>query len=336
MFKKSDDNQQSDVFSSQTENFRDSKKKKKNKYLKNDSRHNRFRNHVVMQVDESVFSVLYTEGKGTPNASIRWNQILEFQVSGKQVRMDSKLIGNNTAWYSRYELIHETLRLFIKEREEFIFKRNLSKEELSLIESIQSETGNKVVYRGTKAGIDTRLIELGKLMYRFIGLFKRYDYGSYKTIKTVFERQYSVSEDKTVLPPENGKIGAKSIQSLHDTDCHYRDKDGNKVKSYSVNITETCDREQEGQGQVQALARHKLWAYSRSLWINFVRIVNYCVKQSGQNQACLSYTVASNSLTSVKYITQICQRPLFRQKSPHYTANLCFNMYIYYCEHALN
>ncbi|MFA7140793.1 MAG: hypothetical protein WC126_07295, partial [Proteiniphilum sp.] len=78
----------------------------------------------------------------------------------------------------------------------------------------------------------------------------------------------------------------------------------------------------------RSLVKHKLWAYSRSLWINFVRIVNYCVKPNGQSQACLSYAVVSNSLTSVKYITQICQRALFGQKSPQYIANLCFNMYI--------
>lgn len=36
--------------------------------------------------------------------------------------MDSKLIGSNIAWYTRYELIHETLHLFIGEREEHIFK----------------------------------------------------------------------------------------------------------------------------------------------------------------------------------------------------------------------
>jgi hypothetical protein len=148
-------------------------------------------------------------------------------------------------------LIHETLRLFIKEREEFIFRRNLSKEEFSLIESIWDEKGNKTVYRSTKAEIDIRMVEPGKLMYRFIELFKRYDYGSYKTLKTVFGQQYSVSADKIVLPLENRETVAKSIQSPHDTDCHYRNKDGNKVKGYSVNITETCDREQEGQGPVQ-------------------------------------------------------------------------------------
>ena len=174
------------------------------------------------------------------------DQVLEFNVEGNRVRMDSKLVGSNIAWYSRYELVHETLRLFIKEREEFIFKRNLTKDELSLVESILGETGNKVVYRSTKAEVDARFAEMGKLMCRFTGLFKKYDYGHYQTLKTVFGQQYSVARDKTVLPLENEKVSAKSIQSPHDTDCHYRNKDGNKVKGYSVNITETCDRPEDG------------------------------------------------------------------------------------------
>jgi hypothetical protein len=545
MFKKSDSHSQLDLFSSPTEYFRGSKKKE---YLKDGSWHNLFRKEVVMRVDENIFSVLYSEGNGAPNALIRvlvgmmilkegqgWSdrqlfsecgynlltrsalglmsledaepipstyylfrrnlvehekehgvdlfkecqsritrdQALEFNVEGKRVRMDSKLVGSNIAWYSRYELIHETLRLFIAEREEHIFKKSLSKEMFSLIESIRSEKGNKVVYRSTKAEIDSRFVELGKLMYRFIELFKRYDYGMYGTLKTVLEQQYVVSSDKTILPLENEKVSAKSIQSPHDTDCHYRDKDGNKVKGYSVNITETCDQERDGQeaalnlitdtrvkevsapdngffqqaleqtrevitGEIEkvhadgaynsaenreycqsdesgidmvitaiqgamprydirldehddsnlivkdnktgelvqsypvkprgdktkrkwriktekgdyryfdedslrvsalrqklkkipieetnirnnveasifqlgyhysndksryrSLAKHKLWAYSRSLWINFVRIV--------------------------RYITQICQRALFGQKLPQDIANLCFNMYI--------
>ena len=314
MFKKSDEHKQLDAFSSPIEYLKDSTM---NYYLKNDSWHNQFRKQVVMRVDESTFSVLYTQITGAPNASIRvligmmilkeahgWSdeqlfencnfnlltrsalglmsledavpvgstyylfrhnlvkyskehgvdlykkcqeqitasQILEFNVSGKQVRMDSKLLGSNITWLSRSELIHETLRLFIAEREEFIYKKSLSKDEFSLIKSIQEETGNKVVYRSTKSEIDARLIALGKLMYRFVVLFKSNNYGKYKTLKTVFEQQYSLSKEKMVLPLENEKISAKSIQSPHDTDAHYRNKDGNKVKGYSANITETCDQ----------------------------------------------------------------------------------------------
>lgn len=317
MFKKSNEHKQLDAFSSPIEYLKDSTM---SYYLKNDSWHNQFRKQVVMRLNESIFSVLYTEVTGAPNASIRvlvgmmilkeahgWSdeqlfencnfnlltrsalglmtledavpvastyylfrrnlvmynkeygvdlykkcqdeitasQILEFNVSGKQVRMDSKLLGSNIAWLSRYELIHETLRQFIIEREEFIYKKSLSKDEFSLIKSILDETGNKVVYRSTKSEIDNRLIVLGKLMCRFIMLFKSNNYGEYSTLKTVFEQQYSVSKDKMVVPLENEKISAKSIQSPHDTDAHYRNKDGNKVKGFSVNVTETCDQPTE-------------------------------------------------------------------------------------------
>lgn len=68
MFKKSDSHSQLDLFSSPTEYFRGSKKKE---YLKDGSWHNLFRKEVVMRVDETIFSVLYSEGNGAPNASIR-------------------------------------------------------------------------------------------------------------------------------------------------------------------------------------------------------------------------------------------------------------------------
>ncbi len=34
-------------------------------------------------------------------------------------------------------------------------------------------------------------------------------------------------------------------KSPHDTDCHFRNKDGNKVKGYSINVTESCDDDKE-------------------------------------------------------------------------------------------
>lgn len=317
MFKESDKNPQMDMFSSPAGMLRDSTLKN---YLKNDSWHNMFREHVLMRVDEGIFKVLYSSDNGSPNASIRvlvgmmilkegqgWSdeqlfeecsfnllvrgalglmnltdtppaastyylfrkrvmdynsengtdlfkecmqqitksQILDFNVSGKQVRMDSKLIGSNITWYTRYELVHETLALFIEERSEHIYKRSLSREEFALIAHIMDEEGNKFTYRSNKKEIDTRFVALGKLMYRLVNLFKKHDYGTYQTLKSVFEQQFTITPDKSILPLENDKISAKSIQSPHDTDSHYRNKGGNKVKGYSANITETCDDPQD-------------------------------------------------------------------------------------------
>jgi hypothetical protein len=44
-----------------------------------------------------------------------------------------------------------------------------------------------------------------------------------------------------VVARSKEEITSKSIQSPHDTDCNFRNKDGNKVKGYSVNLTESCD-----------------------------------------------------------------------------------------------
>jgi len=60
-----------------------------------------------------------------------------------------------------------------------------------------------------------------------------------QTLCRIFEEQF-LEESGSIIPRPKEQISARSVQSPHDTDCHYRDKDGNKVKGYSVNVTETC------------------------------------------------------------------------------------------------
>lgn len=100
-------------------------------------------------------------------------------------------IRSNIALYTRYEFVRETLCLFIKERGEYIYKRSLSRDDFELIESIEDESGDKVVYYSTKSEIDSRFFVLGNLMYRFIRLFKNDLGGQYAILKIVFNGQYS-------------------------------------------------------------------------------------------------------------------------------------------------
>ena len=57
----------------------------------------------------------------------------------------------------------------------------------------------------------------------------------------MFSEQFIVDENKIVISRNKEEISAKSVQSPHDTDCHYRNKDGDQVKGYSINVTESCD-----------------------------------------------------------------------------------------------
>jgi hypothetical protein len=166
------------------------------------------------------------------------NQSIEFNVSGVSIRMDSKLLGSNIAKLSRYELVHETFRLFFKEVNQ---SDNLSGETKSELESLLKLEGSKVVYTNSSEEVLSRFSQLGILIHKVLPLFSKLDSVYYQTLKTVFEQQYTVNEQGVVTPREKETISAQSIQSPHDTDCHFRNKDGNKVKGYSLNVTESCD-----------------------------------------------------------------------------------------------
>lgn len=174
----------------------------------------------------------------TAFAQVTKSQCLEFEVSGMSVRMDSKLLGSNIAKLSRYELIHETFRLFYNDVKQ---SGNLKEDIHWELEKLLKLEGNKVVYTNSTEEVTSRISQLGVLINRVLPVFSMVDSGYYSILKTVFEQQYQVDEHGVVTPREKEKISAQSIQSPHDTDCTFRNKDGNKVKGYTANITESCD-----------------------------------------------------------------------------------------------
>jgi len=194
-----------------------------------------FRKRIVdyaKEKGENLFEIAFMQ--------ITKGQCADFEVSGKRIRMDSKLLGSNIAWLSRYELIHETLRLFYKQEKLF---GKIDKVTEDRLEELLKLEGNKVVYICTGEEVKSRLQELGVLIYKILPLFSLATSAEYQTLKRVFNEQYKVDENKIAVPRKKEEISAKSVQSPHDTDCHYRGKDDQKVKGYSVNITESCDED---------------------------------------------------------------------------------------------
>ena len=316
MLKKSSKEQQLDMFSSPLSLFSG---KVQTAYENPDAWHNLFRKEVTMRIDEELFSPLYSDSQGRPNASIRvllgmmilkeadglsdenifencrYNllyrsalgllnlsdtiptestyylfrqkvaahdkangknlfsevfaqttkeQSIEFAVSGKKIRMDSKLLGSNIAWLSRYELIHKTLEIHYKEIKD---NADLAAALKGKLEEALKIQGDKVVYTHTSQEVKSKLIELGTLISRVL---EHTDYSasdSYKTLQRVFAEQYEITDDKIIVAREKESISAQSVQSPHDTDCTYRSKGGHdgqkkqEIKGYSVNVTETCD-----------------------------------------------------------------------------------------------
>ena len=314
MFKKSSKETQLDAFSSITNMLESSAFKQ---YSDQGHWHNQFREQVVMRIDESIFSALFNNTIGAPNAPVRtligmmilkesfaWSdsqlfehcrfnllvrsslglfnmndplpvestyyllrkriydhqkqcgedlmgkvfahitrgQIKEFDVNGRNIRMDSKLIGSNIALFTRYEIIHQTLCMFYKSLDKRL-KSKLQSSDMEQFEKLIKEEPLKTVYRSTREELKGRLQPIGILIYKMLKLFAELQTESFHLLVRVFNEQYKISEDQQIELRPKEEISSSSVQSPHDTDSAYRNKQGQQVKGYSVNITETCSED---------------------------------------------------------------------------------------------
>ena len=315
MFRKTAKEQQLGIFSA-NDNLLSGKSK--DYYEQADAWHNIFRKEVTMRVDETLFSKLFSNKMGAPNAPVRilismmilkeaygWSdaqlfehcryhvlvrsalgllnmddaiptestyylfrkrmvdyekttniniieeafasitkgQARDFEVSGKSIRMDSKLLSSNIAWYSRYELVHETLRLFYKElksADSFTIDSSLREQ----LDMILKEEGTKVVFRHSRDEIKLKLQQIGMLIDKLLDLYTLPECTAYQTLCKVFTEQYRIDENKLLVVRDKEEITSGSVQSPHDPDSHYRNKNGNHVKGYSINVTESCDKDE--------------------------------------------------------------------------------------------
>lgn len=172
-------------------------------------------------------------------AKVTGDQVKEFNVNGRSIRMDSKLLGSNIAIYSRYEIIHHTLHLFYKSLD----KKTLSLLPLplrSLLVQFMDEEPQKTVFRQTREEIKIRLQSIGSLIYNLVNLLKEQTSSQYQLLRRVFDEQYKVLDEQKVELRPKEEIKSGSVQSPHDPDSTYRNKGGQKVKGYSANLTETC------------------------------------------------------------------------------------------------
>lgn len=174
-------------------------------------------------------------------------QATAYNVSGKSVRLDSKLIGSNIAFYSRYTLVHKTLLLFCKEVDTK-WLSSLPSKLRSRIDRQLEENTEKTVYVSDSATITRKLQSLGKLIYDILNFRPIADIAEYEILRRVFQEQFRIDpEDDNDNPkPKEGKeIEATSVQSPYDSECTYRKKNEESTKGYSHNLTETCDEGNE-------------------------------------------------------------------------------------------
>lgn len=163
-------------------------------------------------------------------------QIRKFDISGKSVRMDSKLIGSNIARYSRYEIVLTTFQKLLSAGDSMsALNPSLRKK----VEPYMEEKGSHTVYTSDATSLSARITALGNIVYQTL---KRLDESAsgYALMHRVFHEQYRLEAGAVILRDKK-EIKSDSVQNPNDPDAHYRDKRTQKVQGYSVNITETIE-----------------------------------------------------------------------------------------------
>lgn len=164
-------------------------------------------------------------------------QIKKYKIAGRTIRMDSKLIGSNIAWFSRYEIIHETFRKQVSEQSAMCISDQLYRQKAL---DFLAEDASKTVYRSDDETLGQRLLDLGIVISHILAMRGE---GEVSLLQRVFHEQYDVDKDGNITVRDKKLVSATSVQNPNDPDAAYRSKGGKKVKGYSTNITETCDEE---------------------------------------------------------------------------------------------
>jgi hypothetical protein len=285
--------------------------------------HNCFYREITSRIPESIFSVLYHENNGRPNAPIRqlvsmlilkegqdWtdeqlfeacnynslvsialgmlnysdeapspatyynfklrllehemktgqdlleevfknltqSQVIRFNVSGSHVRMDSKLVNSNIAKMTRLQLLLGVLTKFYRSLSEADQARIL-KLDLVKLNAIIEKSPEQYTFRLNKQSAAERLEQLGQVLYRLYLLFKGSASEEYQLLSRFWLEHFELEQDqendqepqsRLKDKPENG---GSSLQSVHDPQAGYRNKEGAKkqiIRGFVNNITETC------------------------------------------------------------------------------------------------
>ena len=165
------------------------------------------------------------------------DQVRLLNISGRNVRMDSKLIGSNIAKQTRYTLVHRTMVLFLRHNS----LARLPKRMIATAECYMSEDPQKTVYRSDSSSLAQGLVQMGQFIR---SLLKRYEPESqhYALLKRLFDEQYDVI-DGNATPKDKNDITGSSLQSPYDPDATYRNKGDQQVSGMVTNITETVEQD---------------------------------------------------------------------------------------------
>lgn len=186
--------------------------------------------------------------------SITSSQIKKYQISGKCIRMDSKLIQSNIGTWTRLQKIIQSFQVFYKSLKEDRTEKIKKQTDRTFIAEIMSKPAGNHLYGMKNDEKEKWLKRLGFLIRKVLNVYESADSTYYDLLKQIYQEQYCETrssvddhDDQEDIPSPRPKaeMDPQSIQSIHDPEASYRIKghgrEQQKVSGFSSNITETVD-----------------------------------------------------------------------------------------------
>jgi len=179
--------------------------------------------------------------------SLTKDQIIRYKVSGKKIRMDSKLLHSNVAKTTRLQMSLGVIRKFYNSLSE-VEKALIDYKDSELLSGILEKKPEQYTYGLAKDTAAEQLIKVGQLTFYLYSLFDGMQGSEYKILGRLLKEHFDVTESENDpsqdITPKNMKDqGGTPLQTAHDPQATYRNKKGSKkqiITGYVSNITETC------------------------------------------------------------------------------------------------
>lgn len=155
-------------------------------------------------------------------------------------RMDSTQLLSNIAMVSRLELVLRVLQQGIAA---------LPPDRQAVWEEADADyVGQQprhICYRLKDKDVPDHLQRAGQLLVNLLAELEATaaDSAAYQLVARVLREQYEVEDDQPIKLRPAAEVAADSLQSPHDPEATYREKNGERYRGYVSNISETCDPE---------------------------------------------------------------------------------------------
>ncbi len=183
------------------------------------------------------------------------DQIKSYNISGKKIRLDSKLLQSNISHSTRVHLVLEGIRVRIRKLDIISLKEKLDEDQYELLVCLKEKTTSNITYSLDKQGEQKALQDAGYIIKALL----EQDNGDWNdTLLQIYNEQYkeeqgeepgaTAKDERLAIKVKTpNEIQSNSVQSIHDPQAAYRKKgkghSSQTVSGYHANITETCDPE---------------------------------------------------------------------------------------------